>query len=347
VIGLTGSSLVSRIARDFGSVARTDPFRFALAFSVLLHLALFTAVRWEPLGYGRGRSVPQMHLRLFEEAAAPAVPVVAVAPAPEPSSPPARREKLQDRSGPRAEAAVPQTAANLPPTLPAALDAPDAPAEVAPASAGTRPQQQPAPETLPSAPAAVLAPAASEPVPHQPGAVAPAESQAPPAAAYTPATALGADAAGTGKGSVSAAASSPSAPPGASIVASGPGGPAGNPGGGGPGAAPGGGANGAPAGTAAGMAGRVSPGPHDLAAVRRRIDARKVYPRIAVRNGWEGRVLVEMHLEGDGSLAAVRLLEGSGHTVLDEATITAVRLASPFPPVARVLTVPVEYRLLP
>jgi protein TonB len=81
--------------------------------------------------------------------------------------------------------------------------------------------------------------------------------------------------------------------------------------------------------------------------VRRRIDAHKVYPRIAVRNGWEGRVLVEMRLEGDGSLAAVRLLQGSGFTVLDEATITAVRRASPFPPVARILTVPVEYRLVP
>ena len=89
------------------------------------------------------------------------------------------------------------------------------------------------------------------------------------------------------------------------------------------------------------------PGPRDLAAVRHRIDAHKVYPQIAVRNGWEGRVLVEMRLEGDGSLTAVRLLEGSGYAVLDDATIVAVRRASPFPPIARVLTVPVEYRLVP
>lgn len=98
---------------------------------------------------------------------------------------------------------------------------------------------------------------------------------------------------------------------------------------------------------AAASTGDPPPGPRDIAAIRRRIDARKVYPRIAVRNGWEGRVLVEMRLEHDGSLAAVRLLEGSGHAVLDEATLTAVRLASPFPPIARLLTVPVEYRLLP
>ena len=85
----------------------------------------------------------------------------------------------------------------------------------------------------------------------------------------------------------------------------------------------------------------------DLAAVRSRIDSRKVYPPIAIRNGWEGRVLVEMRLEGDGRLLAVRLLQGSGYAVLDEATLVAVRLASPFPPVARVVTVPVEYRLIP
>lgn len=91
----------------------------------------------------------------------------------------------------------------------------------------------------------------------------------------------------------------------------------------------------------------VGPAPRDLATVRRRIDAHKVYPQIAVRNGWQGRVLVEMRLEGDGSLTAVRLLEGSGYPVLDDATITAVRRASPFPPITRVLTVPVEYRLIP
>jgi protein TonB len=90
-----------------------------------------------------------------------------------------------------------------------------------------------------------------------------------------------------------------------------------------------------------------APSAQEIAALRRRIDARKVYPQIAIRNGWEGRVLVEMHLDLDGRLAAVRLVAGSGYSILDEATITAVRLASPFPPVARVVTVPVEYRLIP
>jgi TonB family protein len=65
---------------------------------------------------------------------------------------------------------------------------------------------------------------------------------------------------------------------------------------------------------------------------------------MAIRNGWEGRVLVEMHLDLEGRLAGVRLVASSGYAILDDATITAVRHASPFPPVARVVTVPVEYR---
>jgi TonB family protein len=97
----------------------------------------------------------------------------------------------------------------------------------------------------------------------------------------------------------------------------------------------------------AGVAGGGGPTAQEIAALRRRIDSRKVYPQIAIRNGWEGRVLVEMHLDLDGRLAAVRLVAGSGYSILDEATITAVRLASPFPPIARVVTVPVEYRLIP
>ncbi|MHB8837120.1 MAG: energy transducer TonB [Candidatus Methylomirabilia bacterium] len=101
------------------------------------------------------------------------------------------------------------------------------------------------------------------------------------------------------------------------------------------------------AAAAAATASPAGTGPGDLAAIRHRIDAHKLYPQIAVRNGWEGRVLVEMRLEGDGRLSTVRLLEGSGYAVLDDATIVAVRRASPFPPVARVLTVPVEYRLVP
>jgi protein TonB len=100
-------------------------------------------------------------------------------------------------------------------------------------------------------------------------------------------------------------------------------------------------------GAPGGSPGQKGSGPRDLADIRRRIDRQKVYPSIAIRNRWEGDVLVEMHLEVDGRLAAVRLLKGSGYAVLDEATITAVRRASPFPPIARRLEVPVEYRLVP
>ena len=57
-------------------------------------------------------------------------------------------------------------------------------------------------------------------------------------------------------------------------------------------------------------------------------------------------MLVEMHLDLEGRLAEVRLVASSGYAILDDATMHAVRDASPFPPVARVVTVPVEYRLV-
>lgn len=82
-----------------------------------------------------------------------------------------------------------------------------------------------------------------------------------------------------------------------------------------------------------------------LAEIRRRIESKKTYPLLARRNGWEGSVLVEIELGGDGELEGVRLLHESGFPVLDRATLAAVKKAVPFPPLAGKVRVPVSYRL--
>lgn len=82
-----------------------------------------------------------------------------------------------------------------------------------------------------------------------------------------------------------------------------------------------------------------------LSEIRRRIESRKSYPRLARRNGWEGIVLVELNLEGDGALRAVRVIEPSAHSLLDQATLAAVRRAGPFPPLPGRVRVPVSYSL--
>lgn len=71
------------------------------------------------------------------------------------------------------------------------------------------------------------------------------------------------------------------------------------------------------------------------------------YPQAARRNGWEGKVVVAFRLLSDGSVRDVRIVQGSGHPVLDRGAIDAVRNASPFPrsPVDAEVITPVVYRL--
>jgi TonB family protein len=57
-----------------------------------------------------------------------------------------------------------------------------------------------------------------------------------------------------------------------------------------------------------------------------------VYPLEAKRRGWQGVVAAEFTIKKDGSLKSVKVLESSGHPVLDEAVVQALRLASPFAP---------------
>jgi periplasmic protein TonB len=325
--------------REFGLALRSGPFRVALVISLVVHLVLLVVVGWGGLGREgkKERRIPLMRVRLLSPAPLPAD--VPAAPTVKPAVRQTRREQPE-----RPTAAVPMPPPTATPQDSESLAPPAAhtPAQVPEASAREEAPAQDAVQTA-AAPSVDVAP------PSDAAALLP-EGAAPPAspgvAQSTPALAAGDQGTGPARAAVA-----PATPGNGSVVSS-----AARPqsdgsvtagraiaGAGAVVAAP---AAASTAGPAAPAAARQEPGPRDLAAVRRRIEARKVYPQIAVRNGWEGRVLVEMQLEGDGRLAAVRLLEGSGYAVLDDATIAAVHLASPFPPIARVLHVPVEYRLL-
>lgn len=56
------------------------------------------------------------------------------------------------------------------------------------------------------------------------------------------------------------------------------------------------------------------------------------YPEIAGRNGWQGTLKLNFTIRKDGTVDNLRLIESSKYPVLDEAAITAVRLAAPFAP---------------
>jgi protein TonB len=67
--------------------------------------------------------------------------------------------------------------------------------------------------------------------------------------------------------------------------------------------------------------------------IRERIKANWIYPRQAGDRGIEGELLIEFHIAKDGRLSDIELRHSSGTTILDDAALTAVKLAQPFPPV--------------
>lgn len=63
--------------------------------------------------------------------------------------------------------------------------------------------------------------------------------------------------------------------------------------------------------------------------LRRRLAEIKRYPSAARLNGWEGKVVLRAVIRADGHLSEVKVHRSSGHEVLDNAAIEAVRLICP------------------
>jgi protein TonB len=118
----------------------------------------------------------------------------------------------------------------------------------------------------------------------------------------------------------------------------------------------------APQGDATATAGSVSHGQQQLssAARYRRVRAalqeallpRFDYPSMARRRGWQGRVRIGLHVEADGGLSRIHLLESSGYALLDRAAVKNVTELRNVPAAAQWLDgldmdmiLPVRYRL--
>ncbi len=63
--------------------------------------------------------------------------------------------------------------------------------------------------------------------------------------------------------------------------------------------------------------------------LRRRLAEIKRYPSAARLNGWEGKVVLRAVIRADGQLSEVRVHRSSGHEVLDNAAMEAIRLVCP------------------
>ncbi|MCS7261846.1 MAG: energy transducer TonB [Aquificaceae bacterium] len=72
------------------------------------------------------------------------------------------------------------------------------------------------------------------------------------------------------------------------------------------------------------------------------------YPPLARRMGWEGRVVLSIHIKEDGTLKEVKIAESSGYELLDRNAVETVKRVAglfPKPPVEVVVKLPVAYKL--
>jgi TonB family protein len=78
-----------------------------------------------------------------------------------------------------------------------------------------------------------------------------------------------------------------------------------------------------------------------------------VYPSMARRNGWEGKVQVGLRVEADGRLSHLHIAHSSGYPLLDDSALTTLNRIDTLPEAAGWLdgqhfdmVLPIEYRLI-
>ena len=104
----------------------------------------------------------------------------------------------------------------------------------------------------------------------------------------------------------------------------------------------------------------VGPSQQDIDAARnqygsllaREIAKYKQYPKVAQMRGWQGDVMLELHLDSNGNVLSAKVHDSSSYEVLDKQTLEMVKKASPFPLPPEALRgrsftilVPVSFRL--
>lgn len=82
------------------------------------------------------------------------------------------------------------------------------------------------------------------------------------------------------------------------------------------------------------------------------ISKHKKYPKIAAMRNWQGEAIIELELDGNGKLKTKKIIQSSGHEVLDKQALEMVEKALPFPAPPEALrgsnftiTVPVPFKL--
>jgi protein TonB len=82
--------------------------------------------------------------------------------------------------------------------------------------------------------------------------------------------------------------------------------------------------------------------------IRDMIQKKIIYPALARRMGWEGKVTVSFIVVSDGRVRNIEIKEGSGRDILDKSAVETIRIASPFPapPTEAQIIIPIFYKLI-
>ena len=85
--------------------------------------------------------------------------------------------------------------------------------------------------------------------------------------------------------------------------------------------------------------------PNTLALIRKKIFKKKTYPLVAKENNITGSVKVSFKIRESGELGFVKVIETSGHSILDDAAVNTVKKSTPLPYYPDVIILRLEYRL--
>ena len=77
------------------------------------------------------------------------------------------------------------------------------------------------------------------------------------------------------------------------------------------------------------------------------------YPRLAIKRGWQGNVHISLRIKSNGQLSEIRILRGSGYSLLDKSAMKSINKVEILPAAVALLDgnsldliLPVKYRLL-
>ncbi|HSO05623.1 MAG TPA: TonB family protein [Pelomicrobium sp.] len=87
--------------------------------------------------------------------------------------------------------------------------------------------------------------------------------------------------------------------------------------------------------------------PQELGATYQRLAETLLYPEEAVRRGLQGETVLLLEVGADGRIAAASVASSSGHPILDEAALRAVRLLGALGPASagKAVLLPVRFQL--